>query len=38
MTEKPPFTKIFDGVATRKQMFELFNRITDCPFEDRISG
>ena len=38
MTQKPPFTKIFDGVATRKQMFELFNRIPDCPFEDRISG
>src|SRR3546814_15735725 len=38
MTEKPPFTKIFDGVAARKQMFELFNRISDCPFEDRISG
>lgn len=38
MTQIPPFTKIFEGVATRKQMFELFNRIPDCPFEDRISG
>ena len=38
MIQNPPFTKIFDGVATRKQMFELFNRIPDCSFEDRISG
>ena len=38
MTQAPPFRKIFDGVATRSQMFELFNRVPDCPFEDRISG
>ena len=23
MTQNPPFTKIFEGVATREQMFEL---------------
>lgn len=33
-----PFRKIFGGVATRQQMFELFNRVPDCPFEDRMSG
>jgi len=38
MTQDLPFRKIFDGVATRKRMFELFNRIPDCTFEDRISG
>ena len=38
MTQAPPFRKIFDGVATREQMFELFNRVPDCPCEDRISG
>ena len=38
MTQALPFRKIFDGVATREQMFELFNRVPDCPFEDRISG
>lgn len=38
MTQNPPFRKIFEGVATRERMFELFNRIPDCPFEDRASG
>lgn len=38
MTQDPPFRKIFDGVATHEQMFELFNSVPDCPFEDRISG
>lgn len=38
MTQAPPFRKIFDGVATREQMFELFNRVPDCPLEERISG
>ncbi|MGE4410443.1 MAG: DUF1419 domain-containing protein [Sphingobium sp.] len=38
MTQAPPFRKIFDGVATHEQMFELFNRVPDCPYEDRISG
>lgn len=38
MTQAPPFRKIFGGVATRKQMFELFNRVPDCPLQDRISG
>jgi len=38
MTQAPPFRKIFDGVATRKQMFELFNRVPDAPDEDIASG
>ncbi len=38
MTQALPFRKIFDGVATHEQMFELFNRVPDCPCEDRISG
>ncbi len=38
MTEDPSFGKIFDGIATRKQMFELLNRIPDAPAEDIASG
>ncbi|MBS0503177.1 MAG: DUF1419 domain-containing protein [Proteobacteria bacterium] len=38
MIQDPPFKKIFNGIATRKQMFELFNRVPDCPLGDRISG
>jgi hypothetical protein len=38
MTQDPPFRKIFDGVATRKQMFELIERIPDAPAEDLASG
>ncbi|WP_336963703.1 DUF1419 domain-containing protein [Sphingobium aquiterrae] len=38
MIQDSPFRKIFDGVATREQMFQLFNRVPDAPVEDRISG
>ncbi|MCK9549533.1 DUF1419 domain-containing protein [Aquamicrobium sp.] len=38
MSVDPPFQKIFDRVATRKRMFELFNRTPDGLPEDRISG
>lgn len=38
MTSPPPFRKVFDGVATREQMFQLFNRHKDAPGIDPISG
>jgi len=38
MIHNPPFVKIFDGVATREQMFELLNRVPDAPAEDIASG
>ncbi|MCR5860602.1 DUF1419 domain-containing protein [Mesorhizobium sp. J428] len=38
MTSPPPFRKVFDGVATREQMFQLFNRHKDTPGVDPISG
>ena len=31
MSNHPPFRKVFDGVATREQMFQLFNRHRDTP-------
>ncbi|MGI9376032.1 MAG: DUF1419 domain-containing protein [Tsuneonella suprasediminis] len=31
MTQDPPFRKIFDGIATRKQMFELFPSVDQYP-------
>lgn len=31
MSTHPPFRKVFDGVATREQMFQLFNRHKDAP-------
>ncbi|WIW89619.1 DUF1419 domain-containing protein [Sphingobium sp. V4] len=38
MTQDPPFRKIFDGVVTREQMFELFNLVPDGPAEEIASG
>ncbi|RUW46888.1 DUF1419 domain-containing protein [Mesorhizobium sp. M1A.F.Ca.ET.072.01.1.1] len=38
MSTHPPFRKVFDGVATRDQMFQLFNRHKDNPGIDPISG
>ena len=38
MTSPPPFRKVFDGVATRERMFQLFNRHKDTPGIDPISG
>jgi hypothetical protein len=38
MSTHPPFRKVFEGVATQTQMFELFNRHRDAPQHDRISG
>ncbi|MGX5805644.1 DUF1419 domain-containing protein [Bradyrhizobium sp. Arg314] len=38
MPSHPPFRKVFDGVATRDQMFELFNRHRDVPGVDPLSG
>lgn len=38
MSTHPPFRKVFDGVATCEQMFQLFNRHKDTPGIDPISG
>ena len=38
MSTHPPFRKVFDGVATREQMFQLFNRHKDTPGINPISG
>lgn len=38
MTDHQSFRKIFGNVATREQMFALFNRDQEAPPEDRISG
>lgn len=38
MTAHPPFRKVLDGVATREQMFQLFNRHKDNPDLDPLSG
>lgn len=38
MSSHPPFRKVFDGVATREQMFELFNRHRDVSGTDPLSG
>ncbi len=38
MTIPPPFRKVFDGVATREEMFRLFNRHRDDPDVDPVSG
>lgn len=38
MSIHPPFRKVFEGVATREQMFTLFNRHSDTPGVDRLSG
>lgn len=38
MSTHTPFRKVFDGVATREQMFRLFNRHKDTPGIDPIPG
>jgi hypothetical protein len=38
MSAHPPFRKVFEGVATRSQMFALFNRHSDTPGVDPLSG
>lgn len=38
MTAHPPFKKVLDGVATREQMFHLFNHHRDTPDFDLLSG
>lgn len=38
MTAHPPFRKVLDGVATREQMFRLFDHHKDNPDFDPISG
>lgn len=38
MSTHPPFRKVFDGVATRAQMFALFKRHSDTPGVDLLSG
>jgi hypothetical protein len=38
MSIHPPFRKVFEGVATREQMFALFNRHSDTPGVDPLSG
>jgi hypothetical protein len=38
MSTHPPFRKIFEGIATRSQMFALFNRHSDTPGIDLLSG
>lgn len=38
MPTHPPFRKVFEGIATREQMFALFNRHSDTPGVDPLSG
>lgn len=38
MSPHPPFRKVFEGVATRTQMFKLFDRHRNAPDAERISG
>ena len=38
MPTYPPFRKVFEGIATREQMFALFNRHSDTPGVDPLSG
>lgn len=38
MPDSLAFQKIFEGVATRQKMFELFNQCPHCSDEDRFSG
>lgn len=38
MSDHPPFRKVFDGVASREQMFQLFNRHRDTPGIDVLCG
>ena len=38
MSNHPPFRKVFEGVATREQMFQLFDRHRETPGIDPLSG
>lgn len=38
MTKHPQFQKIFEGVATRQQMFDLLNQRPEGSEEERIQG
>lgn len=38
MTSHPPFRKVLEGVATREQMFQLFNHHKENPGFDPLSG
>ncbi|BCH19903.1 DUF1419 domain-containing protein [Mesorhizobium sp. L-2-11] len=38
MSDHPPFRKVFEGVATQEQMFQLFDRHRDTPGNDPLSG
>lgn len=38
MSSHPPFRKVFAGVATREQMFALFNHHRDRPSHDQLDG
>lgn len=38
MSTRPPFRKVFEGIATREQMFALFSRHSDAPGVDPLSG
>lgn len=38
MSNHPPFRKVFEGVTTRSQMFALFDRHSDTPGVDPLSG
>jgi hypothetical protein len=38
MTTHPPFRKVFNGVATRQEMFRLFDHHRDDPDFDPLSG
>ncbi|WP_232375900.1 DUF1419 domain-containing protein [Mesorhizobium comanense] len=38
MSDHPPFRKVFDGVATRERMFQLFDRHRGTPGNDPLSG
>jgi len=38
MSSHLPFRKVFDGVAAREQIFQLFNRHKDTPGINQISG
>jgi hypothetical protein len=38
MSTHPLFRKVFEGIATREQMFALFHRHGDTPGVDPLSG
>lgn len=38
MSDHPPFRKVFDGVATQQQMFQLFDRHHGAPGNDPLLG